>query len=230
MVKLGAAWKAKNKARRAAGYGPGKIVQKVDTLVKKVRMMTPELKYSDINVVAQTFNWTPTSSYVQNLFTPFSQGDSDANQYTGDEIFVKNIRIKGTFYNVGGDANILRLVVVQVKNNMEGLITTTNIGNLVMESAYSSTANAVHAPLDHDNRYGITKIYDKRFTINPNLGSATVPYVARNLSINLKVNKKVQFQNGGNVPTKNGIYIFFISDRAASGYLNYISRMSYTDV
>lgn len=203
--------------------------QKVQTLTKKVNQLKPEEKYSDLNVIAQTFGWTPTFSYVQNIFTPVSQGDSDANAYTGDEIYVKSLRMRGTFYNVGADANILRLVCVCVKQNMEGLITTTNIGNLVMESAYSSTANAVNAPLDHDNRHGVTILYDKKFYINSN-GNATTPYAARVLNVNLKINKKIQFQNGGTVPTMNGLYWFFISDRAASGYLNYVQRINYTDV
>lgn len=204
--------------------------KKVQTLAKKVRQLTPELKYSDLNVIGQTFNYTPTASYVQNVFTPLSQGDSDANNYTGDEIFVKNIKIRGVFYNTTTNYQVMRIVLVCVKQNMEGLITTANIGNLVMESAYSSTANAINAPLDNDNRHGVTVLYDKKIIMNPNLSSATTSSVARVWNHTFKINKMVQFQNGGNIPTKNGLYLFFIADNAVLGYLNYVSRLTYTDV
>lgn len=216
-------WKRKATKRKA-------LVSKVTTLARKVRQLKPEPKYGDLNVIGQTFNYTPTSSYVQLLTSGMSQGDTDYNNYTGDSIFMKNLRIRGQFYNVTNTYQQMRIVVVCVKNNMEGLITTANIGNLVMESAYSTTANALNAPLDNDNKHGVTVLYDRKFTINPQLGSATNSYVSRPFYLNLRINRQLQFQSGGIVPTKNGIYLFFISDVASNGYLNYLARYTYTDV
>lgn len=224
MVKFSKKWKTYNKHRKQA------LAAKVTTLATKVRRMSPENKYADINILGQTFNYTPTNSYVQNLFSGMSQGTSDANAYTGDQIFLKSIKIKGTFYNTGTVYQLCRIVCVMVKKNMEGLITTANGGNLIMESAYSTGANAFNAPLDHDNRKGVTVLFDQRIVMNPQLSSATNSNQARAWSKNLTINKRIQFQNGGNVPTENGIYLFFISDNSSQGYMNYIARLNYTDV
>lgn len=207
-----------------------KLVKKVKALATKVRRLSPETKYADLAVTGQTFNYTPTSSYVQNVTSMLAQGTGDANSYTGDQIFLKNIMFRCSIYNTSTSYQLYRLVLVCVKQNMEQLITIANIGNLVMESVYSSSANAVNAPLDNDNRHGVTILWDKRFVLNPNLSSATTSNQALMFSRRIKVNKMLQFQNGGNVATKNSLFLFFISDAAASGYMNYIARLSYTDV
>lgn len=209
---------------------PKAVAVKVERITKIVNRMKPETKYSDLDIVGQTFNWTPTSAYVQNIFSPLAQGSTDFNKYIGDEIYVKNFRLKGLMYNTTTSYLNYRIVVIKVRHNMENLLTTTNLGNLVMESAYSSTANALHAPLDHDNRHGVTVLYDRRFTLNPNLSSATTSNQTKLHNINLNLNCKVSFAAGNAIPTKNGVYIFFISDSSSQGYFNYIARTSYTDV
>lgn len=220
----------KTVALRARNTRKNKTAQAVRQIKKTLRQYKPEPKYGDLNVVGQTFNWSPTSSYVQNVTSGMSQGDTDYNNYTGDSIFMKRLKIRGQFYNVTGKYQTLRVVLVCVKNNMEGLITTSNIGNLVMESAYSTTANALNAPLDNDNRHGVSVLYDKKFTINTQLTTATSAYNSMPFYMNLKINRQIQFQSGGIVPTKNGLYLFFIADEASTGYLNYLARYTYTDV
>lgn len=203
---------------------------KVLKLAKIVRRNKPEVKYGDLAISGQAFNYTPTSSYVINMFSSFSQGNTDNSSYQGDEIFVKNVKIQFSFYNTTTSYQLYRLIMVQVLRNSEGLITTSNLGNLFMESAYSVSANAVNAPLDNDNRHGFKVLWDKRFIMNPALSSATASNQALMFKKTLIINKPVSFMAGGTIPAKNGLYLLCISDAAASGYMNFVSRMHYTDV
>lgn len=205
------------------------LARKYKKLNRKVNRLIPESKYSDVVVTGQTFNYTPTTAYVQNLFINMTQGDSDLNQFEGDEIYVKNIRLKSMLYNTTTSLNVVRFVLVCVKNNMEGLITNANIGNLVMESTYSSTLNAINAPLDHDNRHGVQVLYDRKFVLNPRLSTATTATSAMPFDHTFKINKKISFQGGNNLPTKNGLYFFFLSDSASVSYMTYIARINFTD-
>lgn len=220
--------KAKVKAKRRNKT----TAAKVKTLARKVRAIAPESKYADINITNQAFNYDPTFSYVQNLFSGMAQGLGDTNSYTGDEIYHKGFRMSGIIYNNSALPLMGRIVLVKLKQNMEGLITTTNIGNLVMESAYTGGTNAPNCFLDNDNRKGVTILRDWKFTINPGNGvgnAATTFPTAVRFSRYVKTGFKVGFRAGGNVPATNGLYLFFIGDTTANGLMNYVLRHHYTD-
>lgn len=219
----------KSRSKRWKNKG---VVQKVKNLTKIVRRIKPEAKYADINVLSQAFNYDPTSSYVQNLFSGMSQGTTDVNNYTGDELFHKGFILRGTLYNNSSIPFLCKILLVRVKTNPEGLITTTNIGNIVKESTYLGGANALNSPLDHDNKANFQVMRQWKFTLNPGAGSGTGTTAfpkAIQFTRYVKTNFKVSFRAGGNIPAKNGLYLFFMTDTTANGVLNYVLRHSYTD-
>lgn len=223
-----------NRIKRNYQFGVKKkpLVNRVNRLAKKLAQIMPEKKYSDINILSQPFNYDPTSSYIQNLFSSMSQGDSDVNNYTGDEITHKGFVIRGTLYNQSSIPFLAQILLVRVKMNPEGLMTTTNLGNIIKESTYLGTANGLNAPLDHDNRHNFQIIRRWKFTLNPGAGSGTGTTAfpqALQFTKYVKTNFKVGFRAGGNVPSKNGLYLIFLNDTTANGVLNYVLRHSYID-
>lgn len=206
---------------------------KVRTLAKVVRTIMPEVKYSDMYATAQYFQNTPTSAYVIQPLTNITQGYADVNERVGDTIHLKYMKIKGSLIN--NDTNPLncRIIVVKVKQNIETLINSANAGNAIMESAYSTTINAVEAPYDNDNSGGIVKLADRRFVLNPSVSAgnaATVWPQVRPFSMNIKLNCKSEFLQGGTSSTKNGIFIFFISTGySANQFCTYVIRTTYLD-
>lgn len=211
------------------------LAKKVAKLAKAVRLQKPELKYSDTVATAQQWNYTPTSSYVFDPLAAITVGTSDVGNRIGDTIFLKSIKMRGTIYLGTASPFVGRFVLILIKSNMESLLTTTNVGNLIMESAYSSTTNAVNAPYDNDNRFGYKVLVDKKIIINPsaNLNGVNTSMVqARNFYISKRINKEVEFWQGSSTVTKNWIVGFFLTDAAAtaSNVLSYTSRLRYTDV
>lgn len=206
---------------------------KVRTLAKVVRTIMPEVKYSDMFSVSQYFQNTPTSAYVIQPLSNITQGDSDVNNRIGDTIHLKYMRIKGSFINNDTIPLNCRIIVVKVKQNIESLLTGASVGNAIMESAYSTTVNAVEAPYDNDNSGGIVKLADRRYVINPSVSAgnaATVWPQVRPFSMNIKLNCKSEFLQGGTTSTKNGIFIFFISSGySAYQYCTYVIRTTYLD-
>nr|QMP82099.1 MAG: Cap protein [Polar freshwater circular DNA virus] len=219
--------------RRRVKKGPT-LAAKVANLSKMVKIDKPEMKYSDVNYSGQRWNWTPTSTYVSDIFAGISQGTGDVDRRLGDEINVHSLKLRMTVYNNGATPFTGRLVGIRVKHNAESLITTTNIGNMVMESAYSSTANAVNAPFDHDNSSNFVKIFDRRFVINPQTTNAVAnTALGGNLFIQktFKINKRIQFFQAAATNTHNGVYFFFLSDQADGGerFSYGVLRINYTD-
>lgn len=221
-------FRLKNRKKYAHNYGKTKLVQKVAKLAKTVFQNRPESKYSDTVSTGQQFNNTPTVNYVFDPYSLITQGNTDLTR-NGDCIFVKNIQFRGTFYNGLITPMVVRFVMFNVKHAPEGLLTTTNIGNLLQESAYSTTINGVNAPIDHDNRSNFTKVYDRKFIINPIAVTATA---AKDFKLTLKINKEVQFLGAGVVASKNWLVGFWLSEGVASSsnIISYVARTTYTDV
>lgn len=221
--------------RRSKKYRKKTLAKKVATLAKVVRMRKPELKYSDTVATAQQWNYTPTSSYIFDPLSAISIGTSDVSGRIGDTIHVKSIRMKGTIYLGTASPFVGRFVLILIKQNMEGLLTTANVGNLVMESAYSSTTNAVNAPFDNDNRFGYKVLVDKKIIINPsaNLNGINTSMVqARNFYVSKRIEKEVEYWQGSSYVTKNWLVGFFLTDAvaSASNVISFTSRVRYTDV
>jgi len=207
----------------------------VSKLAKVVRRIMPEIKYSDTFSTAQQFNYSPTTNYTVQPLTGITQGDADVNERVGDTIFCKYMKIRGTLYNYHSEPFNCRIVICKIKQNIETVLTAASVGNALMESAYSTTVNAVEAPFDNDNSYGFNVLYDRRYCVNPMASNGSTGAVwgqARPFTINLPLNFKSEFFQAGTGSTHNGIAIFFISAAAANvyQYASYTIRTTYTDV
>lgn len=223
------------KYKRTAPAKRKTLKKKIAKIEKTIRMRKPEIKYSDTVATAQQWNYTPTSSYVFDPLSAISIGTSDVSGRIGDTIHLKSIRMKGTIYLGTASPFVGRFVLILVKQNMEALLTTTNVGNLIMESAYSSTTNAVNAPFDNDNRFGYKILVDKKIIVNPsaNLNGINTSMVqARNFYVSKKIEKEVEYWQGSSTVTKNWLVGFFLTDAAAtsSNVISFTSRLRYTDV
>lgn len=221
--------------RKRGGKRPykKKLAAKVATLAKRVRAQAPENKYVDHTFTANQFNYTPTVSYAHDLTASVPVGTSDISR-VGDNIRLKYIDIRGLLTNTTVNPFNGRIIVVRCKYNLESLITTTNAGNLIMDSNYSSGVNAYNAPLDNDNSYGIKVLWDYRFNINPssNLsGVSTSMTQQRMFRKRIPINANVEYYHGTTTNVKNGIYAFLISESATSTgqYVHWVARMHYID-
>ena len=106
---------------------------------------------------------------------------------------------------------------VQLLNNAESLITTTNLGNLMIDSAYSGTQNIINAPLDWDNRKSFRVLHDRTYIVNPATGTTAAPVTtARSIRINLRPNRNVMYFHQGQTLTKNSIYWIWMSSSSAT--------------
>lgn len=210
------------------------LTKKVAKLSKAVRQAKPEVKYSYLELAGQQFNYSPTSSYVADPFSAITYGTGDKNSRIGDTIFVKSLKIKGTIYTSSASQTMLRIMAILVPKNLEGLVTTTNVGNMILDSDFSVTGNIVNAPLDNDNRFGVKILADRRININPiSVGNAaTAMQQCRPISVNLKLDKEVEYFHGGTTITKNQLFILFMSDIAASSSTTIygVGKLTYTDV
>lgn len=210
------------------------LAKKVEKIAKQVKLQKPENKYSYVNLTNQQWNYDPTVSYCKDLLTNITAGTSDYNNRIGDQIYVKGITLHGVSYNNLNYPFVARMIIFQLIANPDTVDTTTSIGNLVMESLYTGSANCVNDFFDYDNRKSFRKLYDTSFVINP-VGTLYNANTALNQAKihrhYIKINKKVQFSGGSSNPTANGIYAVFMSDTTASAsqFSNLLFKVHYID-
>lgn len=207
---------------------------KVNKIAKTLKRQKPELKYTDVASSTQQFNYDPTVNYVWALLGNITQGTADVNSRVGDTIFVKSLTLSCTLYNSTYTPFNGRIIILRVRQNSENLITTTNLGNQFLESAYTGAAACVNAPYDNDNRNNFVVLMDHSFNINPSSnvnGVNTSMIQARHFKRTFRVNQRVEFFQGAAATTKNGLYALWLSDTTASASQvgNIVIRVHYTD-
>jgi len=207
----------------------------VKTIAKRalrmVKAISPEVKYMQTNLVGQQFNTDPTSAYVYQPLGFISQGDGDTDR-TGDKINLVRHTAHFTLMTAIAAPWNCRITCVQLLQNTEGLITATSIGNMFFDSNYTGTQNIVNGPTDYDNRHNFRVLYDKVHTLNPTVGTTAAPVTfTKQVRINLRPNRYVQYFHTGNTITKNEIFWFFTaqSNAASSQVANVVFRTYYTD-
>lgn len=226
--------KYSRKRRHSSSRKKRTLTKRVKRVERLVRRNKPELKYSDVSATNQQFSQSFAGTSIIDCLANISQNVADNNNRIGDRIYVRNVVFRLAVYDTTYTPFMFRIIGLRVLHNSEGLITTTSLGNIFMESSYSGTVNSVNAPYDFDNKNNIKVFYDKVHTINPssNLNGINTSMVqGKHYTMKFRINKQVEFFHGGSVPIMNGLYFLLISADAASAsqICHYVVRVHYTD-
>lgn len=207
------------------------LTNKVDKLVKQVKLTKPELKYSESSVLTQRFNNDPLASYIAVPLEVISQGLLDINNRVGDQISIRSHTLRVIINHNVASAVSFRIVCLQFKQNIESLVTTASIGNMIFDSNYTGTDFMPICPYDYDNKKAFKVLYDKHFTCNPN--DPTTNQWQRVITCKIKKpSHNVTYFHGATTITKGGLYWFFLTDQnglSAASYASCIYRTYYYD-
>lgn len=207
-------------------YGRGKrryyrkkrqtLAKKVDKLSKIVRSRKPELKY-----VLSAAGFTANNDYsaMIDLYPQITQSLLDSGGRIGDKITMKSVRLRlrmQASYDNGDRA--FRIIAFIYKNNPDAIVTNfATIGNLLMNSAFANSAEAIMSPYDYDNFKNFKILFDKVYkvpTSNSALlssGVGTIKWYDWKFRIPRQY-QQVQFQAGGNTVSRNQLLFLVIGD------------------
>lgn len=216
-------------------YNQKKRIQgKINTIMKRLTAMKPEVKWAEYQDAAATADY---NGKIVTFSTALAQGLGDFNARIGDQITMKGLRLRLTpntySYNF---AVAYRIVIFQLLKDPDGAISQVSIPNLLMHSTQMGTVFAPVAPYDHDNRSSFKVWYDKSFTFAPQtLTSTNVnPGQTRIHKINIKFPEgskfsKVTYYNAGTTTTKNELFMLVLTDSSATVSFPYLAHLYYTD-
>lgn len=200
----------------------------VRTIVKKVTVKNAENKQIYKGVLANC----DSTGNVTDLLLSMSKGDSDQAEADGDTIQLKSIRMKFSITGVSGEANVVRVMLVQWKsdsttNNLTGVDKVLSINGL---GTYGYVYNQKIEFAQATNLCNV--IYDRTFTTVSGT-SSEVQFV--NKDIYKGFARQVDF-NGlsatpGSAQGYNKLYLLAMSDSGVASHPIIIGqvRINYTD-
>lgn len=197
-----------------------KLERQVKTLNRKVKVLTPEINYS--NAIENAAN----SSYdgaLRTIATSVSQGDTDTTR-SGDMINLKECELR-MFLNSGATTCALRVIVFIDKQNSSAAVTdviesgTIGVGNL---------SNAVDGLFVHDYESRYKVLMDRTITFSAN-GTNSASLVKK---FYFKRGLIQRYLAGGTAPIENALKMIYIGTGAAGAtpLVNWQSRSEFVDV
>lgn len=209
------------------------LATKVAKLTKAVKLIKPEVKTYENRNTSGTFTW---AGDIGTPLTGIAQGYSDGTR-VGDSLNLRNMRLHMYLKLSSGtnDPCLARVIVFQLKNNPDGIVTVGSTINLLLDSTNTSTVTAPLAPLDVNNANSYRVLYDKTHTLHVGVGagtSASAGAYIKHLPLNIKfpyAGRKVEFSPGTGTITKNETYIMVISNTSTAASWVYNSMTYYTD-
>lgn len=187
-------------------------VGQVQTIAKRVINSAAETK----SYLSGGVNISPLDDAfgVANLIFPMAQG-SAATNYTGEQIYLKNLHIKGRIFTNAGASSITntklcRIVVFRTKKALTN--TVTNAATILDVFRNNPPGLATTGHVDFTK---VKLLYDQTITITPQLGTAggvQTQVINRPFDIKIPINKKEWFDadNSGYLQYSN-IYIGYTS-------------------
>lgn len=194
------------KAKRRAPKKAPLSQDQAKAVVKLAQKATMKLAETKSGITSQTYTPIADTITVQNLNYFMNQGDQ-ANQYNGEKVFLKNIRIKGLLQHntntLGGGASgaAMRLVVFKSKET----ITSTYANNVSYsklfrgDGATDYLAFRAHVDLHH-----ITLLHDQLYTFS-SVDSEGLTNV-KQVDINVPINKTEYYDAENSGVYKRGNY------------------------
>lgn len=212
------------KPRKTYNYNFGKksVAKKVKTLTRRIKNLPKaEVKEYQNRITGNAF------TYAGDIGTPLTgiaQGYTGDGTRVGDELTLRNMRLKILITNPSGTnaPTLNRVIVFQLKNNPDSIVTVGSTINLILDSTGVGTVTAPMSPFDINNRNAYRVLYDKTFVINQMSGpgtSASNSAQIKYLNCNIKFPqgaKKVEYSVGTGNITRNETYIMVISNTSSS--------------
>lgn len=172
-------WKKKFQKRRTYQKTRGRtsIKKLIQTEIKKYEKKNVELKwFTYITGTTPTWNinpsWTPT-------IIPFClppQGDTDTTR-DGDKINIKSIQMRGHIFNMGGQDEVFRIIILKYKpTDTIPLGTTVNIfkPNATVNPIGTSMMTTASYSVDYRSNFSI--IYDKTFCTTNQINTKNIKF------------------------------------------------------
>lgn len=209
------------------------LSKRVAKIQKQLVLRKPEVKTYQNRNTAGTFTY---SGDIATPLTGIAQGYSDGTR-VGDQLRLRNMRLKMLItLPFGTNAPTLnRVIVFQLKNNPDSVITVGSTINLLLDSTGVGTLTAPLSPYDANNRNAYRILYDKVFPLQVPAGagtSASCSAALKYLDLNIKFPKGgqvVEYSPATGAITKNETYIMVISNTSSSQSWVFDSMTYYTD-
>lgn len=194
--------------------------RKIKNINKRLRVLTPELKYS--NHIENAVN----SSYdgaLRTIATTVAQGDTDTTR-EGDQLRLKNCELRMWFNSAVTSCGIRVIVFIDKQN------TSTTVTD-VLESGTigaANTTNAINGLYVHDYKSKYRVLMDRVIPFSAN-GRNTESLVHR---FRFKEGLIQEYVAGGTAPIRNAIKMIFISGNASgtTPSVAWQSRSNFIDV
>lgn len=180
-------------------------------------LLNVEFKYHD---TTQSNTNIDDNGIEPNIFDP-AQGSAQ-EQRDGDSVRVKRVVIRGSLKYDSDIAtgSVVRLMIVK---STRGLLSP---GSNMVDPNYRGNVLAPYFHKLYENRKHYKIIYDKTMTVSAS-------NIARSFKINLKLDDKVEFDEGTANSTVNAFYLMAVSDAPNAGadfpQITYVSRIYYVD-
>lgn len=203
------------------------------------QQLIPETKYFDLNVNNAAIGTLASGGATYQLIAGIVQGTAEG-QRAGDSIFLRRIVWRGI---IEGNASIaggwLRVCIVKdTKPNIVTSATPATMGQVLL-SAGGDTERDLMSFTQPTNG-GRFRIVKQRWLYLPTyLGTATtasptaytMQATQRILQFNVKVNKKIEYENTNNAPCSNCNYYLMMCSNLTSNQPRVVwnSRAYYTD-
>lgn len=196
--------KTKSSKRVSFAVSEKKIAQVAKAAVMKVSETRSSIRSSFLNPLDELVA-------AQNLVHHLTQGDTSEG-HTGQEIFLKNINIRGHIQKSSSALDaIVRVMVVKSINPF----TNTTILNMSPQNVFraggTADYNATSAHLDFNK---VQVLADKQYRLVPQF-STHRPLIPVNLNIQINQNKKYQQDNSGYF--KDGNYYLIVTSYDGNG-------------
>lgn len=194
------------------------LAAKVSKLEKQLKLQEGEWKYIDTVFLATA----SVAAGTLTLLNGCTQGDGPSNR-EGTQIHIKSIqvRFRTEFNAADASAGIVRFVLFQ---DLQPNGAAPTVGNVY----FTTTANAVDALRNLDNRKRFRILADRTHIVSPNGNSGYQE------DIYLKKPIMVQY-NAGNAGvvsdiSTNSLYVLTCSDQAANGpFIAWYARVRFTE-
>lgn len=184
------------------GYQPNK---RLDASVQQRRALKALIngqKETKVSCIAVGGTGVGTTGHFDEL-TPLAQGNTDSTRL-GDEVDPHKLTIRGYIQAEDGDTfNLMRLMVVKAKQ-----------GNAVASGDMPANALTCIRP-EMKQKYSI--LFDHVYALNTKV-SGFKWTKSLNMEFNLEKYGKLYYQNAATAGTGGGVYLWAVSDSAASAH------------
>lgn len=151
-----------------------------------------------------------------------------SDERIGEEVSPSRIEIRGTLVNPGSASVFGKVRVLLVQMRDSSVPTTINTAGFTQLVERQTSADAVNAPYEWDNRDKFTVLSDRlislqRFCDTDECGASFV--------IKTKVSRKIRFATSTTTYESGGLYLCFIPNRVASSnmQMRFQSRLFFYD-